>query len=66
MMAENKDIGKALQVDLTVNDPSALKKFYKSADGWQAKDHPMGDMVNHYKQQTPQFTEGFAGGRRQN
>lgn len=42
-MEVNKDIGKALWVDLTVKDAEVLKEFYEGAVGWQAGDHSMGD-----------------------
>lgn len=59
-MAENKDIGKALWVDLTIPNAMEVKDFYTKAIGWDSTDHPMGDYVD-YNMNSPENGETLAG-----
>lgn len=53
---ENAKLGEIAWIDLTVNDASGVKSFYRNVIGWEAQDVSMGDyndyaMISHDSKQ---------------
>lgn len=45
-MSEENQVGKIGWIDITVDDASGMRDFYKQVVGWQAEDVSMGDYAD--------------------
>jgi len=59
-MADDSQVGKIGWVDISVDDATGLREFYKNVVGWQSEDVSMGE-YSDYSMLTPGSGEAVSG-----
>ncbi|MGB5334293.1 MAG: VOC family protein [Woeseiaceae bacterium] len=59
-MSDNKQVGKIGWVDISVDDASGLRDFYKQVVGWSSEEVSMGDYAD-YSMATPGSGDAVTG-----